>query len=87
MTASAIRRVGIVVVSILWNLVASNAPVSAAASDPAPLPAGVKAVWDLQKAYRQTTPTRERVSINGLWRWQPAAEASDRVPEGNWGYF
>ncbi|MHB9049147.1 MAG: carbohydrate binding domain-containing protein, partial [Pirellulales bacterium] len=41
----------------------------------------------LQKAYRQTTPTRERVSINGLWRWQPAAEASDRVPEGNWGYF
>ena len=36
------------------------------------LPPGVKAVWDLGKAYRETTPTRERICINGLWRWQPA---------------
>ena len=45
-------------------------------SDPStvPLPEGVKAVWDMGKAYRETTPTRERISINGLWRWQPAEE-------------
>ena len=53
----------------------------------APLPTGVQAVWDLGKAYRETTPTRERISINGLWRWQPAENTSDRVPAGNWGYF
>ena len=51
------------------------------------LPSGVKAVWDLAKAYHETTPTRERISINGLWRWQPATEATDSVPAGNWGYF
>ena len=38
----------------------------------APLPPPVKAVWDLGKADRETTPTRERICINGLWRWQPA---------------
>ena len=32
----------------------------------------MKAVWDLEAAYRETTPTRERICINGLWRWQPA---------------
>ena len=53
----------------------------------APLPEGVKAVWDIDKADRQTTPTRERVSINGLWRWQPAAGQAQEVPAGNWGYF
>ena len=51
------------------------------------LPQGVKAVWDLAQAYRETTPTRERVCINGLWRWQPADPKSDRVPDGDWGYF
>ena len=44
------------------------------AQDDAPLPAGVKAVWDLEKAYREKTPTRERVCLNGLWRWQPSSE-------------
>ncbi|MCK4284414.1 MAG: hypothetical protein KAX44_08865, partial [Candidatus Brocadiae bacterium] len=51
------------------------------------LPQGVKAVWDLEKAYRETTPTRERISINGLWRWQPAGDAPDAVPADRWGYF
>jgi len=51
------------------------------------LPQGVKAVWDVSKAYRQTTPTRERICINGLWRWQPADDQADEVPEGRWGYF
>ena len=37
------------------------------------LPRGVKVVWDLAKARKQTTSTREHVCINGLWRWQPAS--------------
>ncbi len=49
------------------------------------LPEGVRAVWDPAKAYRETTPTRERVCLNGLWRWQPAA--ADAVPADGWGYF
>ncbi|MBC8874009.1 MAG: hypothetical protein H8E44_31610 [Planctomycetes bacterium] len=53
----------------------------------APLPKGVKAAWDLDKADRETTPTNERISINGLWRWQPADAKSDRVPGDDWGYF
>ena len=51
------------------------------------LPEGVKAVWDLGKAYREATPTRERVCINGLWRWQPAPELTETVPADGWGYF
>jgi beta-galactosidase len=53
----------------------------------AALPAGVRAVWDMGKAWHQATPTRERVCINGLWRWQPADEAAADVPAGNWGFF
>jgi hypothetical protein len=53
----------------------------------APLPGQVKAVWDLTRAWRQSTPTRERVCINGLWRWQPATANADIVPTGAWGYF
>ena len=44
----------------------------------APLPAGVEAVWDTARAYRETTPTPQSVSAsNGLWRWQPAAEEAE----------
>jgi hypothetical protein len=52
----------------------------------APLPQGVKAVWDMDKAHREKTPTRERICVNGLWRWQPAEAALDKVPVGNWGF-
>ena len=51
------------------------------------LPPGVKAVWDLGKAFRETTPTRERICINGLWQWQPAEKKAEQVPADNWGYF
>lgn len=51
------------------------------------LPAGTEVVWDLSKAYRETTPTRARICINGLWRWQPAATSADTVPADGWGYF
>jgi hypothetical protein len=52
-----------------------------------PLPDGVRAVWDVEKAARETTPTRERISINGLWRWQPARGKLEQIPDGHWGYF
>ncbi len=52
------------------------------------LPDDVKAVWDIGKAYRQSTPTRERICINGLWQWQPAdRDANLSVPAEGWGYF
>ena len=51
------------------------------------LPDGVKAVWDIETAYRLSTPTRERICINGLWRWQPAGEETNAVPDEKWGYF
>jgi beta-galactosidase len=57
--------------AILYTIAAASAGMG---QDPAavPLPQGVKAVWDMDKAYHQTTPTRERICIDGLWRWQPA---------------
>jgi hypothetical protein len=51
------------------------------------LPAGVKAVWGLESAHREKTDTRERVCLNGLWRWQPAKEGDDAAPAGQWGFF
>jgi hypothetical protein len=48
---------------------------------------GVEAVWDEGKAYHEATPTRERICLNGLWKWQPADGRTELVPEGNWGYF
>ena len=52
-----------------------------------PLPPGVTAVWDLDKAHREATPTRERLCINGLWLWQPATTDSVQVPTNSWGYY
>ncbi len=53
------------------------------------LPEGVKAVWDVAKAYRETTPTRERICINGLWQFRPSASDDEPVlpPDTGWGYF
>ncbi len=55
------------------------------------LPAGVRAVWNMSEAWHEATPTRWRICLNGLWRWQPAdrltASATDGVPAGDWGYF
>ena len=53
----------------------------------AQLPAGVKAVWDVNKAFHEVTPTRERICLNGLWLWQPAVDTTDAVPTGRWGCF
>ncbi len=43
-----------------------------------PLPRGVKAVWDLTSAHRETAPTHEGICINGLWQCQPAEAKSGR---------
>jgi hypothetical protein len=53
----------------------------------AALPDGVRAEWDLAKAFRETTPTRERICLNGLWRWQPAEAKAGGVPRERWGFF
>lgn len=75
--------VGTLVVAVLLM----TFPGACQAQPVVPLPEGVSAVWDLSKAYRETTPTRERVCINGLWRWQPAAQVTDTLPSGSWGYY
>jgi beta-galactosidase len=69
------------------SLSAVNHPGLSQDQTAAPLPQGVRAVWDLNQAYREATPTRERVCLNGLWRWQPARDITESVPSGNWGYF
>jgi len=51
------------------------------------LPDRVQAVWDLAIAHRDSTKTRERICIDGLWRWQPADSQEDDVPDGDWGHF
>src|SRR5262245_52009870 len=74
---------------ILSSLLPNEKCVSALRAGPlnAPLPAGVKAVWDMEKASREKTPTRERVYLNGLWRWQPGATSQTTVTAGQWGFF
>src|SRR6516162_11095665 len=52
-----------------------------------PLPPGVKAVWELDKAHRDRTTTRERICLNGLWRWQPAQPDEGTVPTEGWGFY
>jgi beta-galactosidase len=42
-------------------------------------------LWDASKAYRESTATRERIYVNGLWRWQPAGTADQTLPTAGWG--
>jgi beta-galactosidase len=74
------------IVGLAWFFLFAAGGVKAGPKETA-LPAGVKAVWDLDKAYRERTPTRERVCLNGLWRWQPAEENSETLPADGWGFF
>jgi beta-galactosidase len=62
-------------------------PASAQDAPSVSLRSGVKAVWALGKAHREQTASRERVCLNGLWRWQPGQGVADSVPTDNWGYF
>src|SRR5262249_10313630 len=74
----------------LFALAVSAATYCYAAADAA-LPEGVKVIWDLEKAFHEKSPTRERICINDLWRWQPAKDAkageSLTVPSDQWGFF
>ncbi len=54
--------------------------VAGADSSETVLPAGVKAVWDLDKACRETTSSRERICINGLCQRQPAGKKPSKRP-------
>ncbi|HET6249816.1 MAG TPA: hypothetical protein VFE47_19155 [Tepidisphaeraceae bacterium] len=78
------RASGLLLVLALFLAACAN---SFAAQQAVALPPGVKAEWELSKAWHESTPTRERVSINGLWRWQPGPASADRVPADAWGYF
>jgi beta-galactosidase/beta-glucuronidase len=49
--------------------------------------AGQQPVWDAAKALHESTLTRERISVNGLWRWQPAAADARDVPSAGWGFL
>src|SRR5579859_6806434 len=71
------------------RIVLALAAVHLLTAQTASLPDGVKAVWDPSQAWRESTPTRERISINGLWRWQPAADAAAATapPSQSWGYL
>jgi hypothetical protein len=59
--------------------------------DDEPLPEGVANVWRMGDAWRAKTPTREKICLNGLWRFRPVVEAkeADTVPKPNdcWGWF
>lgn len=72
--------------TLLWSVCLGFCTTSAQEQPAVALPVGIKPVWDLAKAHHETAPTRERVSINGLWRWQPVSEAA-AVPTGKWGYY
>ena len=74
------------IVAAAW-LAAASAAMEGRTQSSDPLPEGVRAVWDLAKAHRESTPTRQRVAINGLWRWQPAKDAADAPPDDAWGFF
>jgi len=72
---------------IIAFIVVTNMPGVCRGQSATALPEGVSAVWDIKKAYRKSTPTRERICINGLWHWQPADENTNTLPTGRWGYF
>jgi beta-galactosidase len=71
----------------IWGMLLTGCPAVGADEIDAELPAGVKAVWDLERAQRESTATRERFCINGLWRWQPAATETATPPVRDWGFF
>lgn len=82
------RRVLVALAAL--SLLASGAGRAVAADQEqaaVPLPPGVRAVWDLGRAFREQAATRERVCLNGLWRWQPGQDLAAAVPTSRWGYF
>jgi len=74
------------------NLSLTVCRMRALAKADAPLPPGAEPdPWGLGNAWRQTTPTRERVCLNGLWGFRPVLkdEVAAGVPVAGdcWGWF
>jgi len=53
------------------------------------LPAGVTVRWDYENAWKRKSRTRERVCINGLWKFIPVEPEEGNIPaQGKgWGYL
>jgi len=55
------------------------------------LPSGLSLNWDLNKAWKQTSDTRELICLNGLWKFMPAMTNEERlkppVDGKGWGWF
>ena len=84
------RKILPTIVFVFFILSSTSRSFAGSAEDAEILPlahVGRDVIWDMSKAYRETTATRQRICINGLWRWQPASEAVDEVPADGWGYF
>ncbi len=74
-----------ILIAFIWAACVLSGQAQVQGQPDAVLPAGVKAVWDVTDAFRETTSTRERICINGLWRWQPAADNAAEVPAAGLG--
>ncbi|MBU6401095.1 MAG: alpha-L-fucosidase, partial [Verrucomicrobia bacterium] len=62
-----------------------DAPATKPRSD-AELPAGLSLDWD-QTRVVTVNAKRARASLNGLWRFRPAAEGIAEPPKAGWGYI
>ncbi len=72
---------------LLFGLLAGVSTGLGSENEAAPLPPGVQAVWDVNQAHREVTPSRERICLNGLWQWQPTEPTSQEPPTRSWGWF
>lgn len=72
-----------------WDDVSLKLLKSKPVLEDAALPEGIQARWDLGNAFREETPARGRVCINGLWKFQPAEveNPSLPVPGSGWGWL
>ena len=78
---------------LLWCQTGFAAGGKVAESFDMPCPDGMSRsrLMTLSDAWRQTTPTRERISLNGLWEFHPvlAPDELEKIPgpETGWGWF
>ncbi len=62
---------------VLWLfllILSGVAPGAETAATTPPLPAGTYPEWNLDKAWRISSPAREEICINGLWRFHSVSE-------------
>lgn len=78
---------GLYIAGVLFGVLGGWWLAPAAPSPASVLPDGVRVVWDLGRAERLRTPTRERICLNGLWRFQPAAGDTWAERGEAWGFF